>query len=238
MHVTPFFVIYRPRGEIRLDVTECGAITEEAFNALGKDLYPRCAIAELKMSGCSQTRPRMLHVLAERGVLSGLRVLEANDAWAPPARCKPAAYVAECSSALICMIRAASRSLTVLHLNGCSLPDDVLGALGEAVPNLASLAMVGNAQLTDRGLVSLAAGCSRLTRLEVGGLGAWSEGAGLAQVSGLRHLTISRRGSTCTDERLAQVCWGAPVPRRHACRARHECMRGQHACMRAGEAQK
>ena len=120
------------------------------------------------MSGCSQTHPLMLHTMAKRGVLSGLRVLEANDAWAPPpARCEHAAYVATCSRALTRMILSASYSLVALHLNGGSLPDDVLDVLGAAAPNLRSLAMVGNGQLTDQGLRSLAQGCSHLASLEV-----------------------------------------------------------------------
>ena len=199
---------------VELDLSECSTITSSAFTSVCEQLgnSQRRCFARLELSGCAGVTAALVEQLSAAGLLSGLSTLEANHVQCLEVSSRGWArlisqeqQVLGISGALGRAVRAAAQGLRVLCIDGAHLTDDVLEALGQAAPDLATLSMVGTTSVTDAGLASLARGCRGLRRLDIGGQGPWTEGGGLAKVTGLDSLSISRRDKSCVDADLIKV---------------------------------
>lgn len=110
------------------------------------------------------------------------------------------------AQALCAAVLAAGKHLRDLNLDDAQVSEDVLMAIGQKCSRLESLSLIGCRPLSNAGLESVAGGCPELKKLSVGGPSFhWREDKGLAAFRGLKHLTISRRTTLCTDSSLIKV---------------------------------
>jgi hypothetical protein len=111
--------------------------------------------------------------------------------------------------------RSAPRALRALRLDAVHLTDAAAVALAPALgPSLRELSVVACRPLGNAGLHALAAACTRLWDLSVGGGGphAWDEASALGgspALAGLARLSVSRRAGL-GDAGLAALLVGAP----------------------------